>query len=117
MGIKSDSIPRIATAFGGGMASCGMVCGAVTGATMAISLVLGRNTSDGSRDAVNEAVRYVVDNFKKESGSCMCYDLIGIDLRTEEGRKKQKESGVGTRICDPAIALGAKLAVEALKKK
>lgn len=115
MGIKSDSIPRIATAFGGGFAGCGLTCGAVTGAAMAISLVHGRNNPEASRDAVNEAVRYVVDNFVKEMGTCMCRDLTGVDLRTEEGRKKQRESGIREEVCDPAIILASRLAVEALK--
>ncbi|MCW4055801.1 MAG: C-GCAxxG-C-C family protein, partial [Candidatus Bathyarchaeota archaeon] len=42
-GTKSDVIPKIASAFGGGVGRCGSVCGALTGAVMTIGMKHGTN--------------------------------------------------------------------------
>src|SRR5271157_779854 len=40
---KNELIPKVATAFGGGMGRCGSVCGALTGGLMAIGIKYGTN--------------------------------------------------------------------------
>jgi C_GCAxxG_C_C family probable redox protein len=40
---KSELIPKIATAFGGGIGRCGSLCGALTGGVMAIGIKHGTN--------------------------------------------------------------------------
>ena len=42
MGVESALVPRIATAFGGGMGGTQSVCGTVTGALMALGIWAGR---------------------------------------------------------------------------
>ncbi len=114
--IESDSIPRIATPFGGGFGGSGLVCGALTGATMAVGLALGRENPEESRDAVNAATRELVDSFIDEMGDTLCWKLTGgIDLRTDEGRRQLHESDVGERVCNRAIALAARRAAEILQ--
>jgi len=113
--IEHDCAPRIATPFGGGFASCGLVCGALTGGVMAVGLKLGRDKPGGSRDAANTATRELVDSFIEEMGSALCRDLTGVDLRTEEGRRQHSESGGRERVCDPAIAFAARRAAEILR--
>jgi len=40
---KNELIPKIATAFGGGIGRCGSVCGALTGGVMALGIKYGTN--------------------------------------------------------------------------
>ena len=40
---KTELIPKIATAFGGGIGRCGSICGAVTGGVIAIGTRYGTN--------------------------------------------------------------------------
>lgn len=116
LNIETDSAPRIATPFGGGFGSCGLVCGALTGTVMAIGLALGRGDPQEPRDAVNAATRELVDSFIDEMGSALCRELTGVDLRSDEGRRQMRESGARERVCDPAIAFAARRGAEILER-
>jgi C_GCAxxG_C_C family probable redox protein len=87
-GIKSDIIPRISTGFCGGLArTCG-ICGAVSGAIMAINLFYGRSLPNEPYDKSYIPVQKMINIFENKFGSTNCKALIGLDLGTEEGRKK-----------------------------
>ena len=116
LNIETDSAPRIATPFGGGLGSCGLVCGALTGTLMAVGIALGRSDPQEPRDAVNAATRELVDSFIDEMGSALCRELTGVDLRSDEARKKMLESGARERVCDPAIAFAARRGAEILER-
>jgi C_GCAxxG_C_C family probable redox protein len=86
--IHSDIIPRISTGFCGGIArTCGL-CGALSGAVMSISLFYGRRSPDEPVENCYGPVRKMLEMFENEFGSTNCRDLTGVDLGTEEGRKK-----------------------------
>lgn len=84
--ISNDAIPRIATGLCSGMARTGGMCGALSGAILAISLVIGRDTSDDSVEATYSQVRSLIASFKEKHGSTRCPELIECDLSTEEGQ-------------------------------
>ena len=84
---KGRCLPSIATGFGGGIARNGSLCGALTGGIMAISLALGRDDNQGSRDPCYPAVDRLFNGFVEKFGSSQCRDLIGVDLKTPEGQK------------------------------
>jgi len=90
-GKKSPLIPKIATPFGGGMARSGSVCGCVTGALMHIGLKLGRMQCTGDREKAYAAATSFLNSFELKFGSLICYELIGCDFRTPEGRKRWEE--------------------------
>jgi C_GCAxxG_C_C family probable redox protein len=115
LGLKSDSIPRIATPFGGGLGHSGLVCGAISGACMAIGLVRGRRSADDPRDPAYDGAQKLVELFVEEMKSPLCRELTGFDLRTPESVKEFRQSGVPDRVCAPAIVLAARLAVDVLK--
>ncbi|MEN6317604.1 MAG: C-GCAxxG-C-C family protein [Syntrophaceae bacterium] len=86
--IQSELIPKIATGFCGGVArTCGM-CGAVNGAVMAINIFCGRSTPDVPYEISYAPVQKFIKSFTDKYGSTNCKELIGVDLGTEEGRKK-----------------------------
>lgn len=86
--LHSDIIPRISTGFCGGISrTCGL-CGAVSGAIMAISLFYGRRSPEEPMEQCYVPVRKMIGRFEQRFGSTNCRELTGLDLGTEEGRKK-----------------------------
>ena len=116
LGIENPIIPRIATAFGGGMGALGSVCGAVSGAMIAINLVHGRDESWQPREQLYELARKVYRGFQEEMGSTICRELTGLDLTTPEGVKEIFSSGIGMRVCLRAGSTGYRLALAALRE-
>jgi C_GCAxxG_C_C family probable redox protein len=116
LGIENPIIPRIATAFGGGMGGVGSVCGAVVGAVRAIGLAHGREEPSQSRDRAYELTRQVYQGFQQEMGSTICRELTGLDLTTPEGVKELFATGVAMRVCLRAGSTGYRLALAAIRE-
>jgi C_GCAxxG_C_C family probable redox protein len=97
---KSDLVPKIATAFGGGIGRCGSVCGAVTGCIMAIGVRFGTNEpSPAKRIKAYELAQRFYQQFEKQNGSVLCRDLIGYDLSDPKGLEKAREAKVFEEKC------------------
>jgi C_GCAxxG_C_C family probable redox protein len=80
--IDQESCIKIASAFSGGVAQLGSICGGLNGALMAIGLKYGGTTREAF-DIVNEKSRQILDEFKALHGSIMCRELINHDLHTD----------------------------------
>ncbi len=117
MGLKDDCIPKVATPFGGGIGRMGLTCGALSGAALAIGLMLGRQTSDDPRQPSYDTAQQVASQFIRHMGSGLCSELTGFDLRDPESYQKFRESGVHDRVCEPAVMLASRLAVEMLSNR
>jgi len=97
---ENDLIPKIATAFGGGIGRCGSVCGALAGGVMAIGIKYGTNEpSLKKRLHAYELANKLYKQFEKEHGSVLCRELIGYDLSNPEELKKVQESKVLEEKC------------------
>jgi C_GCAxxG_C_C family probable redox protein len=116
LGIESPVVPRIATAFGGGMGGSGSVCGAVAGAVMAIGLVHGREEPSQSNEQSYLLTRQVYRGFQQEMGSTICRELTGFDLTTPEGVHQMFSAGVPMRVCLPAVSTACRLTLAALRE-
>ena len=116
LGIENESIPRIASGFGGGIGGTGAVCGAVVGGVMAIGLKRGRDTASEDRFATWHLVQEFRRRFEAEMGHICCHELTGTDLSTKEGQKQFLSSDVPLRVCLPAGGTGYRLALELLKE-
>ena len=83
----------MATPFGGGIARRGSICGAVTGGLMALGLKFGRTTTADvkARDRSYEKAESFLSVFEKKYGTLLCFNLIGIDLKTTEGLEQLKK--------------------------
>ena len=92
--IQSDIIPRIATAFCGGLAHTAGMCGAVSGGIMAISLSLGRNSPEDQVDLCYDTVGEFMKRFSAQFGELNCQKLTGVHLGTEEGQAIFKEKAL-----------------------
>ena len=110
-GIESDTIPRIATGFCGGLSdSCGL-CGAVSGAIMGIGLARGRSSPDESVEGAYATVRRLLSQFEQKFGSTSCAELTGCDLGTPEGQEEFRRKDQG-RICREYVVEATRIALE-----
>jgi C_GCAxxG_C_C family probable redox protein len=112
----NDAIPRIASAFAGGIGHTGAACGAVVGAVMAIGLKRGR--ADTMEEILgNLAVaREFRRRFEAEMGDIRCRELTGLDLSTEKDLKQLMTSDTSQKVCFPAVGAAYRLVVDLLRE-
>ena len=85
--VDFDTCMKIASAFSGGIARTGNVCGALTGALMVIGLKY------GSAEKADEIAGYLLKEFKSLNRSIICRVLINHDLLTDEDVKHAFKTG------------------------
>ncbi len=104
---------RVASAFGGGIARQGGICGAVSGAAMVLGLHAGNATAEDrpAKEAMYAAVRTLMAQFAEAHGSVECRRLIGRDMSTPEGYAAAREAGVFTRTCPAFVRTAVALAL------
>ena len=105
-GLSREQAFKISISFGGGMRK-GEVCGACTGAIMALGLKYGENKSKSDEMCVK-----FLDNFEKENGSYICRDLLGCDIRTEEGVEFAVDNNLFNEICPKMVESATLIAKE-----
>jgi C_GCAxxG_C_C family probable redox protein len=118
-GLPDAADSSAAMALNGGLAYSGGTCGAVTGAALAVGLLAGRRIPD--HVAAKRAARLVTADllaaFEADFGTSACRELIGMDLRTDEGHRAFIESGIWRDRClrqvEMAVTRLAPLADEA----
>ena len=80
MGVDNPLVPRIATAFGGGMGGSQSMCGAVTGGLMALGIILGREVGGDQMPCKALAAQFMRD-FLTEHGALTCMGLTGVNMK------------------------------------
>ena len=116
MEIENDAIPRIASAFAGGIGNTGSVCGSVIGAVMAIGLK--QRKAETMEEAISnlKVTQEFRRRFEDEMKTINCRELTGMDLTTEEGIKQFMSSDTPQTVCFPAVAAAYRLVVDLLKE-
>ena len=102
--------------FGGGMGK-GEVCGACTGALMVLGMKYGQfDLSDNESRAKSGsmAVKFF-DEFEKRKGSYVCRNILGCDLRTEEGSNYARSNGLFRTLCPEMVRTAAEILTEMLR--
>ncbi len=108
LGAGSPLIPRIATGFCSGLSRTAGMCGAVTGAVMGIGLGTGRDAPSDSLEECYALTAQLLAQFEARFGGTTCPQLLGYDIRTEEGRRFYGENHLGDdcrRFVEGAAAL------------
>ena len=95
MNMDEETVERLTNGFGGGMGRMREVCGTVAGATFVLSAIYGEK----NKNDVYKMVQDVAEEFRKENGSVVCRDLLGLsksvpltpvaEPRTKEYYKKR----------------------------
>ncbi len=112
-------IMRATSNMGGGVAGWGSVCGAVSGAAMVYGLLMGTEGDESPedflriREEMREHTQVFMDAFEKKWGHINCFDLLGADIRTEEGRRKHEENKVkGLYFCEDFVNWSAEKLIQ-----
>ena len=96
-GVDVETAYKIASGFGGGM-HLGSVCGVVTGAFMVLGLKFGKGKS-----RPYDKIAEFTEKFHARNKSISCIDLLGADVRTDEGKAKAKSEGLFDSVCTKLI--------------
>lgn len=77
---------KVAAGLGGGVGRMREVCGAMTGASLVVGMLYG--ATDG-KDKEGKALTYkkvqeIAEEFKKQNGSVVCKELLGLSKETKE---------------------------------
>lgn len=92
---ENKLIPKIATAFGGGIGRRGSLCGALIDATIAIRLKHGTNKPIlEKKEKAYKLAQKFYEQFVKAYGSPFCRELIGYDLTNPEELKRARKLNV-----------------------
>ena len=111
LGVESDLVPAVSTAFGGGLSRTRSLCGALAGAAMVISVKYGRHVPTDDRTAVVAKVQELVGGFRGAFGCDNCYEITGLDLNTPEGQAAYKQ-GVHAGVCTGVVDFCMRKAIE-----
>jgi C_GCAxxG_C_C family probable redox protein len=110
---RNRLIPKIATAFGGGIGRRGSLCGALTGAIMAIGLKHGtEGTVLAEKEKAYEIALEFYDQFVKECGSPFCRELIGYDLTNPLERESLRKSNVREEKCSHFVERAVEMLID-----
>jgi len=104
-GLSEELALKLGSCFGSGMRK-GEVCGAVTGALMVLGAMFGQYDKGDpqSRERANEVNDKMMNRFAKISGSYICNDLLGCDVRTMEGVNYCLEHKLFTDFCPKMVS-------------
>lgn len=105
--MEEDDAFKIASAFGGGIAGTGGMCGCVTGALMALGMKYGFTEPDAiAKNIMNAKNAEFLSSFKERCGSIYCRDLLGLDVSVPEQAAEIAAAGVIQARC-PAFVTAA----------
>lgn len=100
--LDEELLHKLSTAFGGGMGHTNGVCGAFSGGLMVLGLK--HNWEQFDKEKTYAQTRHLTEEFIRRNGTRDCEKLIGVDLMTEEGKKKFKEDNIKKNVCEKCIA-------------
>lgn len=109
-GLEREFALRIGSGFAAGMRMA-ETCGAVTGAIMVLGLARATagSTTARLREPVYQAVKEFSAEFERRHRTLICRDLLGCDIRTEEGMQAAKERGLYKTICPKMVQDAAEI--------
>lgn len=119
-----DSVLRIASNFGGGVAGWGEICGAISGAAMAIGLIFGTygkeslKAFDEKRTMERKLTQNLIQDFSARWGHVDCCGLLGCPNCTPEQRTKRYDElkAKGEIHCDEYVEWTASRTLELIER-
>jgi len=83
-GIDSPLIPKIATAFGSGLAGTDGTCGALSGGYLALSMCKGRTAPEDDRVSLYGDIAKLKATFQGAFSQTECTQLLGFSLGAQD---------------------------------
>jgi C_GCAxxG_C_C family probable redox protein len=102
---ESREAARAAAAFGGGMGRMQKTCGAVTGAYLWFGVAYGAPGLPSENDKISVYGRVKEFNriFVERNGTDQCYELLGENLNTAEGKENIARKDLSRKVCEKCI--------------
>lgn len=114
-GIDEKTAKSITVGLGGGVGRMREVCGAVSGAAMVLGMKFGEDGTD--KGAAYEKIQEFAERFKKESGSIICADRLGLprEGNTNPVPEKRTDAYYKKRPCSAICGDAARIVEEMIK--
>jgi C_GCAxxG_C_C family probable redox protein len=82
--IDEKTAAMLSSSFGGGLGRMREVCGAVSGMAMTIGVLYGSSDPKAQSEKAEhyKRIQYVANEFKKQNGSIICKELLGLEKPT-----------------------------------
>lgn len=113
--VSREDALKAAACFGGGMWH-GETCGCVVGALIALGIKYASiepNDKEGKAKLLAKKAEFE-EKFSKKNGSCICREILGYDLSTEEGMAKIMEKKLLETKCPKVVLEACKILEEML---
>lgn len=91
-GLDEEKLAKISGGFGGGMGRMREVCGTFSGIVMILSEVYGYSEPKNleAKKALYEKIRAAADEFRKDNGSIICRELLGLEKAEESAEPEAR---------------------------
>ena len=113
----NDQALAISSGFGGGMGQLQETCGAATGAFMVIGINNSRKYTDVDerKNKTNTMIQEFNQRFTALHKTTNCRLLLGVDLKTEEGRQMMQDKNLSELVCSKCVSDSVKILSELMK--
>lgn len=111
-GIDFETAMKLSSSFGGGMGRLREVCGAVSGMFMVAGVLYGYDDPKGQPEKAMhyERIQQLAQEFKKENGSIVCRELLGLTEKKSEPTPEQRtEQYYKKRPCAEMVKMAAEI--------
>ena len=118
-GLDTETALRIGAGFGGGVGRMRMMCGAVSGMVVNAGLEYGQ--TDGAdhngKAMCYKAVQELVETFRKENGSIICAELLGLkgDVKKDYVPSERTAEYYKLRPCVAKVESAARIFAEKIE--
>ena len=112
MNMDEALVKKLTTGFGGGVGRMREVCGTVSGMAFVISALY-----DGDKGDIYAIVQENAAKFKKEHGSVVCRELLGLDIKGADSPvpEKRTQQYYKKRPCAELVAMSAGILEDYIK--
>jgi len=111
MNIDKETALKLSSSFGGGMGRMREVCGAVSGMFMVAGMLYGYTSPDDDTQKKEHYARIqkLAEEFKKETGTIICRELLGLDNNeiSEPTPEKRTAEYYKKRPCNELVGIAA----------
>lgn len=119
LGLDKKTAVMISSGFGGGMGRMREVCGAVSGMFMVTGLKYGYDDPKNfqAKKELYEKIQKLGEDFKRENGSIICRELLGLSEKDTPTPEKRTEEYYKKRPCGELVKLAAEMVEEFIEKE
>ena len=111
-GLDFDTAMKMSSSFGGGMGRLREVCGAVSGMFMVAGLIYGYDDPTAQEEKAKhyERIQKLAEEFRKENGSIVCRELLGLTEKKSEPKPEQRSAEYyKKRPCPEMVKMAAEI--------